>query len=47
MNLSYTKHPGKSKEELVQEIMRLEKELGLRKSEITVLKKKISLYKSI
>ena len=47
VTLSFTKHAGRSKEELLEEITRLEKELGSRKDEITVLKKKILLYKTI
>jgi hypothetical protein len=47
MTLLYTRHAGKSKAELLEVIMRLEKEIKSRNDEITILKKKISLYKTI
>jgi hypothetical protein len=47
MTLSYARHVGKSKTELLDEITRLEKELRLKNDEISTLKKKILLYKSI
>jgi hypothetical protein len=47
MTLIFTRHTGKSKAELLDEIVRLEKELKSRNDEIAMLKKKITLYKSI
>ena len=47
MTLLYTRHTGKSKAELLEVIVRLEKEIRLRNDEIATLKKKISLYKTI
>jgi hypothetical protein len=47
MTLLFTRHAGKSKAELLDEIIRLEKELKSRNDEIAMLKKKIALYKSI
>jgi hypothetical protein len=38
---------GKSKTELVEEIIRLNKELRVKNEEIAMLKKRILLYKSI
>ncbi len=40
-------HANKSRTELVEEIMRLNKELRARNEEIATLKKRILLYKSI
>ena len=47
MTLLYTRHEGKSKAELLEVIVRLEREIKSRNDEIVILKKKISLYKSI
>lgn len=47
MTLLFTKHAGKSKAELLDEIVRLEKEIKSKNDEIATLKKKISLYKTI
>lgn len=47
MTLLYTRHAGKGKAELLDEIVRLEKELRSRNDEIATLKKKITLYKTI
>jgi len=47
MTLLYTRHAGKSKAELLEVIVRLEREIKSRNDEIVILKKKISLYKSI
>lgn len=47
MTLLCTRHASKSKAELLDEIVRLENELKSRNDEIALLKKKISLYKSI
>ena len=40
-------HSNKNKTELVEEIMRLNRELRAKNEEIAVLKKRILLYKSI
>jgi hypothetical protein len=40
-------HYSKSKTELIEEIMRLNKELRAKNEEIAMLKKRILLYKSI
>ncbi len=40
-------YAGKSKAEMVEEIMRLNKELRARNEEIAMLKKRLLLYKSI
>lgn len=40
-------HPNKSRTELVEEIMGLNKELRAKNEEIAMLKKRILLYKSI
>lgn len=40
-------HANKSRTELVEEILRLNKELRVRNEEIATLKKRILLYKSI
>ncbi len=40
-------YAGKSKTELIEEIMHLNKELRMRNEEIAMLKKRILLYKSI
>jgi hypothetical protein len=40
-------HANKSRTELVEEILRLNKELKSRNEEIAMLKKRILLYKSI
>ena len=47
MTLLYTRHASKSKAELLEVIVRLEKEIKSRNDEIATLKKKISLYKTI
>jgi hypothetical protein len=47
VTLLYTRHAAKSKAELIDEIIRLEKELKLKDDEVSTLRKKISLYKSI
>lgn len=47
MTLSESKYAGKSKTELVDEIIRLNKELRARNEEIAMLKKRILLYKSL
>lgn len=47
MTLLYTRHEGKSKAELLEVIVRLEKEIKSRNDEIATLKKKISIYKTI
>ena len=40
-------YTSKSKPELIEEIMRLNKELRAKNEEIAMLKKRLSLYKSI
>lgn len=48
MTLSeHQKYTGKTKPELIDEIVRLTKEVREKNDEISVLKKKIALYKSI
>ncbi len=48
MTLSgYTKYAEKSKSELIEEIIRLNKEIKSKNEEIALLKKRLSLYKSI
>jgi hypothetical protein len=47
MTLLYTRHASKSKAELLEVIVRLEKEIKSRNDEIATLKKKISIYKTI
>lgn len=46
MTLSDT-YGSKSKTELIEEVMRLSKELRARNEEIAMLKKRLLLYKSI
>lgn len=46
MTLSDT-YESKSKTELIEEVMRLNKELRARNEEIAMLKKRLLLYKSI
>jgi hypothetical protein len=46
MTLSDT-YAGKTKTELVEEIIRLNKEMRVRNEEIAMLKKRLQLYKSI
>jgi hypothetical protein len=43
----YTKYAEKSKAELIEEIIRLNKEIKGKNEEIALLKKRLSLYKSI
>lgn len=45
--VSYSKHANKSRQDLAEEVMRLERELKSRDSEIATLKKKILLYKTL
>jgi hypothetical protein len=40
-------YAGKSKTELVEDVMRLNKELRAKNEEIAMLKKRLMLYKSI
>ena len=47
VTLLYSKHAGKSKADLIDEIARLERELKSKNEEMAVLKKRLSLYKSI
>jgi hypothetical protein len=47
VTLSYSKHASKSKSDLIEKVEELEKELKVKNEEISTLKKKISLYKSI
>ena len=42
-----TPYSSKTKGELIEEIMRLKKELKARNDEIIMLKKRLSLYKSL
>jgi hypothetical protein len=47
LTLSESGHVSKSKAELVEEIIRLNKELRAKNEEIMILKKRLVLYKSI
>jgi uncharacterized protein YlxW (UPF0749 family) len=47
MTLSYSRHADKSKADLIQEVEELERRLKAKNEEISTLRKKISLYKSI
>lgn len=43
----HQKYAGKSRSELIDEIVRLNGEVRARNEEISLLKKKLSIYKSI
>jgi hypothetical protein len=47
MTLSESGYTSKSKAELVEEIIRLNNELRAKNEEITILKKRLMLYKSV
>jgi hypothetical protein len=47
MTLSESGYMSKSKAELVEEIIRLNNELRTKNEEITILKKRLVLYKSV
>ena len=47
VTLSYSKHSSKSKSDLIEKVEELERELKVKNEEISTLKKRISLYKSI
>jgi hypothetical protein len=47
MTLLYSRNASKSKAELLEDITRLEKELVLKNNEISTLKKKLQIYKSL
>lgn len=47
MTLSDARYVGKTKAELIEEIIRLNKELKAKSEEIAMLRKRILLYKSI
>ena len=47
MTLSDTKYSSKSRAELIEEIVRLNKELRAKNGEVVTLKKRILLYKSV
>ena len=47
VTLSYSKHTSTSKSDLIEKVEKLERELKVKNEEISTLKKRISLYKSI
>ena len=47
MTLLYSRNAGKSKAELLDEIARLENELKSKNGEIVILKKRLTMYKSL
>ena len=47
MTLLYSRNAGKNKAELLDEIARLENDLKSKNNEISILKKKLQIYKSL
>jgi hypothetical protein len=47
MTVITTSYSSKTKQELIDEILRLKKELKARNEEFIMLKKRLSLYKSL
>jgi hypothetical protein len=45
--VSYSKHASKSRQDLAEEVIRLERELKSRDLEIATLQKKLRLYKNL